>query len=312
MTMAAPTVSVVACARNEEENLAELHERVAAAMEASGETWELIIVDDHSTDGTFDCLRSLAARDSRVRGIRLSRHFGSHAARACGLHHAAGECAVSIAADLQDPPEKIPQLLSEWRGGAQIVSSVRTSRDGETMATRFFSWLYQFTMRHAAGLDGENVVSSFCLLDRRAIDSLGQFPETNTSGLALLASMGFRRAAVTYDQQPRRRGKSNWTLPMKVKLFTDSLTAHSALPIRLFACAGLGIALTGFGVFLHAAWRLATGGGKFEWLVLLGAMLFLGGLQLVMIGVVGEYIWRTLADARRRPQYLVEETTGPR
>jgi polyisoprenyl-phosphate glycosyltransferase len=306
-----PVVSLVTFARNEQQNLPLLYQSIVSAMRDVGLSWEFIIVDDHSPDGTFDCISELAARDARVRGVRLSRNFGSHAARCCGMHNARGASAITLAADLQDPPAIIPEMIAQWRQGAQIVSGVRATRASESVSVRVFSRLYR-GMLHGilARPDGVQEITGYCLLDRKVIDASRRFSETNSNSLALLQWMGFRTAQVEYDQGARAHGRSNWTFKQKVKLMVDSITAFSFAPIRLMTYTGGVVFLLGIAAAVFAT---SVAGARHEsspWVIILSVVLLLGGMQMSMMGILGEYLWRTLVDSRRRPQYLIEETVG--
>ena len=200
-----------------------------------------MIVDDHSRDDTIGVVEQLTRADPRVRGVRLSRNSGSHLAIACGLHHARGEAAVMMAADLQDPPETIEALVAEWRKGAQIVWASRRVQPGEA-AHAGFAALYYWIMRRVVGLTAMPARGAdFFLIDRTAIDAFRRCDERNVSVLALVTWLGFRQAHVEYDKQPRAAGRSGWTLGRKVALVADSVTAFTALPIRV--CGMLGAAL---------------------------------------------------------------------
>lgn len=303
-------LSVVTPAYNEAANLPVLYQDLCRVLDAADLSWEWVVVDDHSRDDTFLTIQSLAARDPRVRGIRLARNSGSHNALACGLHHARGACAAVMAADLQDPPDMLPQLLAEWRKGAQIVWAVRAGREGEPLSVRGFSRLYYFIMRKLVGFKELPATGAdFFLLDRRVVDAYRQFNEVNTSLFALIASMGFRQSFIPYVKQPRRSGRSGWTLARKVKLVVDSITSFSYFPIRWMSMLGLGVSLLGFlyagFIVLHALFGNPPQG----WASLIVVVLVLGGVQLLMMGVLGEYLWRALDETRRRPRYLIEAST---
>lgn len=302
-----PVVSVVAAAFNEERNVPVLCDRVASTL-TDTVAWELLVVDDHSTDGTFEAIREASARDSRVRGLRLSRNRGSHRARLCGFSHARGDCVIGLAADLQDPPEAIPDLLVQWRSGHQVVWATRSARPGESARRRGESWLYRFVLRRLLGVaEVGEAGSSFLLLDRAAIDALGRFSEANPNSLALIRWMGFRATEVPYEQAARLHGSSTWTGRRKLAWAWNSVLAFSARPIRLIILAGLLLALAGttavialaLGLWATPAWAPPT-----------LAVLVLGGLNLIAVGVVGEYLWQVLEGTRRRPRYLIEETVG--
>lgn len=301
-------LTLVTPAYNEALNLRAMHARIAAAMDTVGEPWEWIVIDDHSGDATFDVVRALASADARVRGLRLARNEGSHIAIIAGMQHAQGDAAVVMAADLQDPPETIAAMLGAWRGGAQVVWATRRRQPGAP-AHAGFAAVYYWIMRRVAGLTNlPERGADFFLADRVVLDAFARQAERQTSIFALVAWMGFRQATIEYDKQPRAAGRSGWTLAKKVALVADSVTAFSALPLRLVTAAGLVLAAAG--VVSLATWAV-RGGGR---LGLAAAILTVGGLQMSALGVVGEYLWRALELARRRPVYLVEavarHTTG--
>lgn len=298
-------LTLVTPAYNEELNLRAIHARIVATMETIGEPWEWIVVDDHSGDRTFDVVRELAAADGRVRGIRLAANEGSHIAITAGLHHAKGEAAVVMAADLQDPPETIAALLAAWRGGAHVVWATRRERPGAP-AHAGFAALYYWVMRRVVGLTVlPERGADFFLADRAVLDAFARYAERQVSVFALIAWMGFRQATVEYDKQPRAAGRSGWTLAKKVALVADSVTAFSALPLRVMTAAGAVLVVAGLAGL--AVWAVRGGGS----LGVVAAIAAVGGLQVSALGVVGEYLWRTLELARRRPVYLVEAVTGP-
>jgi dolichol-phosphate mannosyltransferase len=303
-------LSVVTPAYREAENLPALYERLCAVLDGLGIAWEWIIVDDHSLDGTFAVVHDTAARDPRVRGIRLARNSGSHVALSCGLHAARGECAVALAADLQDPPEIVPQLLDEWQGGAHVVWATRAEREGETKLTRALSRAYYWVMRNLVGLDSTPAMGAdVVLLDRRVLDAFREFGESNVSLLALLTWMGFRQTNITYTKQARLHGRSGWTLKKKLKLLVDSVTAFSYAPIRFMTYLGFLVATIGFVYAAFVILNAIFGQPVAGWTSLIVIVLILGGIQMLMMGVLGEYLWRALDESRRRPRFIVEETT---
>ena len=241
-------LSIVTPAFNETANLDALYERLVRSMEKVAMDWEWVVVDDHSRDDTFGVTQRLSVSDGRVRGIRLARHSGSHVAMTCGLHHAKGDAAVVMAADLQDPPETLPAMINAWRGDAQIVWAARRTRPSA------FAVLYYQIMRRVVGLHEMPAHGAdFFLVDRVVLDAFRQFPECNVSVLALITWTGFRQVQVEYDKEPRAGGQSGWTLARKLRLVMDSVAAFSDLPIRM--CWYVGV------VFLVAAF--AFGGGPY-------------------------------------------------
>ena len=304
-------LSIITPAFNEAANLDAMRARLTAALAAAAvDEWEWLVVDDHSADTTFDVVRAMAAVDPRVRGIRLSRNSGSHTAIACGLHYVEGDAAVMLAGDLQDPPELLQSLLERWRAGAQVVWASRRVQPGEA-AHAGFALLYYWMMRRVVGMTSMPARGAdVFLLDYAVISAFRRFPERHGSVFALITWMGFRQEFVEYDKQPRMSGRSGWTRRKKVQLVIDSLTGFSEAPIRACTCLGAGLLALAvlLAVFGLARW-MRTGSGNLTLLV--SAMSAFTGVQLVALGVVGEYVWRALEAARGRPAYLVEAATPP-
>jgi dolichol-phosphate mannosyltransferase len=296
-------LSIVTPAFNETSNLEALHARLVTLFERIGGDWEWIIVDDHSRDDTFGVIERLSLTDSRVRGFRLARNSGSHLAITCGLHHARGDAAVMMAADLQDPPETIEAMLAAWRGGAQIVWAARRTPPSALSA------FYYRVMRSFVGMKDMPVYGAdFFLVDRVVLDAFRQFPERNVSVLALITWLGFRQASVEYDKQPRAAGKSGWTLARRRRLLFDSVTAFTDLPIRLCGYAGALLLAIALVAGIVAVALLPSVGAVF--IFVLAAMFGLTGVQLMALSLVGEYVWRALDESRRRPQYVIERIAG--
>jgi dolichol-phosphate mannosyltransferase len=307
-----PIVSIVTPAHNEEANLRVLYERLCAVLTPSGLSWEWIVVDDHSGDQTFRVAEELARLDSRVRGVRFSRNFGSHIAIACGLDLARGSCAVVMAADLQDPPETIPELIEHWRSGSQIVWAVRGKREGQSETALSFSLLYYWMMRRVVGLTSMPPTGAdFFLLDRIVVQAARQIKERNASLFALLTWMGFRQSSMVYEKQERLHGSSSWTLRKKLRLVVDSFISFSHKPIRWMAWFGLAIAGLGFIYAIAVVFNAIAGHPSEGWSSLMVAVLILCGGQMLMLGVMGEYLWRALDEVRQRPKYLIENATPP-
>src|SRR4051812_5862660 len=265
-------ISIITPAFNESTNLRALYERLAATMAAQAVEWEWVIVDDHSRDNTFAVVQQLAAADSRVRGLRLARNSGSHLAIMCALHHVSGDAAALVAADLQDPPEFLAQMIERWRQGAQVVWAVRRQRPGDT-SHKGFAAIYYWIMRSLVGMrEMPATGADFFLIDRVVIDAFRQSRESNTSVFALITWLGFRQEQIEYDKQPRVSGRSGWTLARKITLVIDSVTAFSDFPLRwclygglslivaavVFAVVGL-VLLPSLGAGLFSWWRWSSG-----------------------------------------------------
>ena len=303
-------ISILTPAFNEAANLPRLYDRLVETMGSVGGEWEWVIVDDHSTDDTFTVIEALALRDGRVRGFRLARNSGSHVAITCGLHQVEGDAAVMMAADLQDPPETLPSMIARWRQGAQVVWATRRARPGDR-SHRGFAAVYYWMMRRLVGMKEMPARGAdFFLIDRIVLDAFRRFAERNVSVLALITWLGFRQESVEYDKQPRVAGQSGWTLSRKVKLVVDSITSFSDFPIRICTYIGVALMVTSLVLLAFAIAMLPelAGGVLFLLFLIVG----LAGLQLLTVGIVGEYVWRALEESRRRPAYLIEAVAGHR
>lgn len=305
----APVLTVVTPAYNEAPNLPLLYEKLGSILDGLV-AWEWIVVDDHSRDETFNVAAALAAKDCRVRCVRFSRNFGSHRAILCGLERMRGECAVVMAADLQDPPEIVPQLIAKWKEGIKVVWAVRSKREGISAWSLFMSRAYNFMMRRFVGLkDMPAEGADFMLLDRRVAEALREFNEKHFSVFAMITWMGFPQAGVIYDKKARLHGKSGWSLEQKLKLALDSIVSFSYMPMRLISGLGFLSTLAGTAWLLFLTLMppvLDLGDG---WTKFVAALLIVSGLQWMMMGVLGEYLWRALDEARQRPRFIIEKTS---
>lgn len=310
-------LSFVLPAFGEAENLRQLVPRLLA-LSALADTLQVVVVDDHSPDETFDVLREFAEVDRRVTGIRLARNCGSHLAMLCGLRVADGDAAVVLAADGQDPPEVVAQLVDAWRGGAQVVWAVRAEREGEGLWTRFFSRLYYALMDRLSDVRLPPGGADFFLIDRRVLDGLLGVLEHRVSLFALVASLGFRQVHVPYVKRLRASGRSKWTLRKRFALVADSLVGFSTLPLRAATAFGFLYATCGFSFAALLLANKLLGGRIFGPTPVLGyaalmiAILVSSGTIMVALGIMGEYLWRALEEARGRPRFLVEDAINAR
>lgn len=304
-------ISVITPAYNESQNLGEFYRQLDETSKFNDFDWEWIIIDDHSADQTFNEAQRLNVQDDRVKGVRLSRNFGSHTAISCGIELASGECAVVMAADLQDPPSAIPLVLEKWREGFQIVWAARGKREGTSKTTRLLSRLFFFIMRRIVGIKEMPASGAdFFLLDKKVCTALNLFSERNLSIAALITWMGFEQTIVFYKKKERLHGKSGWTIKKKINIFIDSITSFSFFPIRFMSLLGVIVSLLGFLYAMFVFFNALTGTPPSGWASLMVVVLILGGFQMLMLGVLGEYLWRALDEARNRPRYLVERIIG--
>ena len=311
--MNTPSLSIVIPVFNEELAIPILIERLRAlARQLFPLEVEIIFVDDHSLDRSCDMLKGFLQQDSRLRYARLSRNSGSHISILAGLGLAKGDCAVFLAADLQDPPELIPQLLDAWRAGSQIVWAVRDQRDGVPRMDLVLSNAFYRLMNLMGEVTLPPTGSDFALLDRRVIDALLKSSGSHPSVIGEVARLGFSQSEIKYTKEQRVAGETKWTLSRKLKAFADAFVLFSYAPLRIMSysgmlCSLLGFFYASFVVFL----RLTRSSPVPGWSSLMVVVLVLGGVQMMMLGILGEYLWRTLEAARRRPAYFLEETSEP-
>jgi dolichol-phosphate mannosyltransferase len=279
---------------------------------------EIVVVDDHSADDTFDVVRAWSRRDPCVRGIRLAKNAGSHMAILCGLSECSGDAAIVLASDGQDPPELAPRLITEWKNGAHVVWAVRTSRTGESGLTQALSRVYYALMNRWTTVRLPSTGADFFLLDRRVIDVVRNMPERNTSIFALISWLGFKQVEVHYDKEPRQSGRSKWTLGKRIRLAMDSFFGFSVLPLKMASTLGFIYAAGGLIYALAIAVNKLTSGRLFGgvaaegWSALMVIVLVSSGSLMVVLGLFGEYLWRTLEEVRGRPRFVIEDRTEPR
>ena len=304
---AVPLVSVVVPVYGNAADLRTLHERLSAAVRAAGSIEsEFIFVDDGSADDSFEVLAALAAEDPRVRVLGLSRNFGSNPAIMAGLGQASGDAVMTLAADLQDPPELIAPLVAAWRDGAQVVLAARRKRD-DPLPSRLLAGLFNRLFRAVVFSHFPKGGFDLVLLDRAVVDTILAMPEKNSYLFGQVLWVGFRRATVHYDRAARRSGRSGWTLWSKVKYFIDAFTAFSYLPVRAASLIGLLLACFGFAyaalvVMLRLRGDLSEPRG---FSALIVVILVTAGVQLIVAGLTGEYLWRVLEEVRPRPPFVV-------
>ena len=305
-------LSVVVPCYNEQAVLPTTHAELQAALDQIPNLdYELIYVDDGSTDGTFECLRDFQSESDRVRVLRLSRNFGPDLARTAGMAESAGDACVWMDADLQDPPAVIADLVAEWRAGAHVAYTVRQARLGETRFKRWSADLFYRLLDRLADLPLPRQAGDFRLLDRRVVDAVLAMPERDRYGRGLVAWAGFRQVPVHYRRQFRAAGETRMPLRKMARLAMDGLMSFSPAPLRLAVWLGLlvaGLALAG-GVYALVA-GFFTEAQVTGWTAFVIAIAFLGGVQLVALGILGEYVGRIYGEVKRRPLYFVEAKLG--
>lgn len=311
--MTTPEISIVAPAYNEEASVDAFYDRVTAVFEANDIRGEIIFVNDGSTDGTLGALLELHARDSRVVVIDLSRNFGKEIALTAGLDHVRGAAAVPIDVDLQDPPELIPELMAAWREGYVIVNARRRSRLGETYlkkatASAFYKLMQKFD-RHAA--IPENV-GDYRLIDRKALNAITSMRERHRFMKGIFHLVGFKQTFVDYDRDPRFGGTSSFNYWKLWNFSLEGITSFTTLPLRLFGYIGFVVALLsfGYGMFIMSK-ALFFDDPVAGFPTLFVSIAFLGGIQLIGLGVIGEYLGRIFNETKNRPLYFVNTVYEP-
>ena len=301
-------LSVVVPVYNESETVDELCRRLAAVLAPLG-PYEVVLVDDGSTDGTWDALCALATQDERLRLLRLSRNFGHQIALTAGLDAARGDAVVLIDGDLQDPPEVIPDLVECWQMGFDVVYAVRGRREGESRLRLFAIGAFYRVFRRMAATDIPADTGDFRLLSRRAVDALARMPERARYLRGMTSWIGFRQTGVTYRRDPRYAGTSKYPFTKLVGLALDGITSFSIAPIRLVTRLGYVMLVFCAGVLAWTLYtRFFTSNAPQGWTSLLAAVLLLGGMQMLGIGIVGQYIARIFEETKQRPLYFVAET----
>lgn len=306
-----PLVSVVVPCFNEAEVIEATHARLRAVLAATGQRWEVIYIDDGSRDATLDLLRAIQSGDTQVRVIALSRNFGHQVAASAGLEAAVGDAVVLIDADLQDPPECIPAMLERWGHGVDVVYGQRQARAGETYFKRASAGLFYRLMQRLSTTPIPLDTGDFRLMDRRVVDALLAMPERDRFLRGMVAWAGFRQEPLRYQRDPRLAGESKYPLRRMLRFAADGLLSFSLVPLRLGVYLGLvASSLALLGILYSLILRLFTDVWVPGWTLLFIAVLFLGGVQLLFLGIIGEYLGRVYWEVKRRPLYLVQERLG--
>jgi glycosyltransferase involved in cell wall biosynthesis len=303
-------ISVVVPIFNEQENLPEFRKRMTAALDSIGGDWELICVNDGSRDASLSMLRQMNTEDSRIKVISLSRNFGHQPAVTAGIHHARGDCVILIDGDLQDPPEVISQLVAKWKEGNHVVLAERHSRS-ETGTRGIGFRLFYPIFRRISDLPSAPDAGIFGFMDRRVVDEFNKLPERNRFIPGLRSWLGFNQASVLYDRQDRAHGKPKQTLRRLIRYAMDGMLSFSIKPLRVATYLGFLVSIAAFGLGLFYivtffAWHKQVTG----FTTTIVSVLFLGGVQLISVGILGEYIGRIYEELKQRPLYVVQEKLG--
>ena len=310
-TTSLPVLSVIIPMFNEETVLPVLFERLTRVLDDIGESYEILCVDDGSSDATGSMLAEAHAKDPRIRVLTLSRNFGKEIALTAGLDHANGQAVLPLDADLQDPPELISQFLAHWREGYDVVYGVRRERTSDSWLKRITANLFYKTLGRMAGLEIPANAGDFRLMDRRVVDSLDRLRERNRFMKGLFAWIGFRQIAVEYDRPARAAGKTKYNYWRLWNLALDGITGFSTVPLRSAGYVGFLTAIFAifYGIFLIIR-TLIYGVDVPGYASLMAVVLLLGGVQLMVLGIIGEYLGRVFKETKHRPLYILDSTLG--
>lgn len=302
-------ISTVVPLYEEEQNLHELNERLTDVLSTISNDYEIIYVDDGSNDNTFDILQELARVNSQVKYIKFSRNFGHQVAIYVGLYHANGEAVVTLDGDLQDPPELIPSLYKKYQEGFKVVYAKRQRRQGEKLLKKWTASIFYRLMAWITSIDIPVDVGDYRLIDRQVVDKLKLMPERNLFLRGQIAWLGFEQTHVLFDREKRKGGKPGYSFSKLLALALDGITSFSNFPLKLASLFGFVVSFLAFLIILYALYskfileRVILG-----WTSLIISTMFIGGIQLIALGIIGEYISRINEDVRKRPLYIVDKS----
>jgi dolichol-phosphate mannosyltransferase len=307
-----PVISLIVPVYNEELVIDEFRSRIVPVLEKTNDSFEIICVNDGSRDKSAEMLDAICAADSRFKAVHFSRNFGHQAAVTAGMSVAKGQCAIIIDADLQDPPELIQSLLDKWRQGFEVVYAQRRARAGESRMKRGTAFMFYRILGRVTEIDVPVDTGDFCLIDRKVIDVMNSMPEHNRYLRGLRAWVGFRQTSVQFDRAERHAGVTKYPLRRMMRLALDGFFSLSKLPLRMALWLGfISVALSFLVAIGLLIQRMAAGyspGRGWAWMIAI--VLFIGGIQLISIGALGEYIGRIYDEVKQRPLYVIARTSG--
>lgn len=305
-------LSIIIPIYNEAGNIQVLFERLSNVVRDMNLNVEYVFVNDGSRDNSIDLIKGLAKTNSEVHYLDFSRNFGHQVAVAAGLDYCTGKSAVIIDADLQDPPELIANLVSKWKEGYEVVYAKRRSREGESFLKKFTAKLFYRTLKRITSINIPVDTGDFRIIDRKVIDVLKKMPEQQKFLRGQISWIGFRQTYIEYDRDERHSGASGYTYKKMLRFALDGITSFSNLPLRFATITGFVVSGIAFLLILYALYeRLVTKNYVPGWASLMLAVLFIGGVQLISIGIIGEYISRMSSNIRNRPLYILRETNLP-
>ena len=298
-------ISIVVPVYNEEENIAHFVQSVTAVMEQLSYTYEMLFIDDGSRDRSREILLELGTRDPRVQSIFLARNSGHQLALTCGIDHADGDAVITMDGDLQHPPELLPVLLAKWEEGYDIVQTVRLTTEGASLFKRLTSKYYYRLLNALSDVEIQEGGSDFRLMDRKAVLALRRYREHARFIRGIVGAMGFRRTTVEFVAHERFAGQSKFSLHKMISFALDGILAYSVQPLRVAFYAGVLSALLAVLLFLHVLFETLSGATVPGWSTIVVCSLFFGGMQMMLLGICGEYIARILQEVKNRPLYLI-------
>jgi polyisoprenyl-phosphate glycosyltransferase len=308
----APVLSVVVPVFNEVETLPHLYTRLTAVLQGIAVPYEIVLVNDGSKDGSLKVMSEFVTQDGHVRVVDFSRNFGHQPAVSAGMAHARGQAVVLMDADLQDPPEVIPELFAQWRAGAEVVYAQRMQRNGETFFKLATAAMFYRLLRRITSVDIPRDTGDFRLMDRRVVDTLNALPEHRRFMRGLAAWVGFRQVAVPYERHERFAGQTKYPLSKMIRFAMDAITGFSYIPLQLASRFGFFLTILSFlGIIAVAVLRF-TMGVVIGQATTISLVLFLGGVQLIFLGIIGEYLGRIYDEVRSRPNYIVRQVIEQR
>ena len=307
-----PALSVIVPCYNEEEVIETTHARLSAVLAETELAYEIIYIDDGSKDATAEKLRALSGRGQSARVIKLARNFGHQIAVTAGLEYADGDAVVLIDADLQDPPEVIPEMIAKWREGYDVVYGVRTSRDGESTFKRWSARAFYRIINRLSEVPLPLDTGDFRLIDRKVVLALRRMRERYRLLRAMTSWIGFRQIALPYERHKRFAGESKYPLRKMIALALDGIVSFSVVPLRIVTIVGLFISLLSvLGIAYALVSRIFSQNWVPGWTLLFISSLFIGGMQFIFLGIIGEYVGRIYGEAKQRPLFIVSEVIGP-
>jgi len=304
-------LSIVVPVYNEEGNLHALYDRLSAVLKNQNLSYEIIMVDDGSTDRSLEKMSELNRKDQRIKVISFSKNFGHMIALSAGLDHAAGDAVITLDADLQHPPELIPKLIEKWKAGAEVVNTLRKETRGAGAFKNISAGLFYWLINKIARINLPPSAADYRLLDRKVVETIKQVHERSRFLRGLISWVGFKQEFIEYQADPRFAGKTKYSIGRMISFALDGITSFSSFPLRLSTYLGLMVAFLSFLYILYAVYvRIFTQQAIEGWASVLVTVLFIGGIQLIFLGIIGEYLSRVYEETKGRPLYIISQKIG--